>query len=62
MQLILFTANCAGNKVNCSYPNKVHITNALELQKAVRADHVCADYKENSNSKYNLKNYFYIEK
>ncbi|MBV1757693.1 MAG: primase C-terminal domain-containing protein [Dethiosulfatibacter sp.] len=50
MQLTLFTANCAGNKANCSYPNKVHITNASELQEAVKADHVCAEYKDNYRS------------
>ena len=50
MQLTLFTANCAGNKANCSYPNKVIITSASELQKAVRADHVCAAYKDNYRS------------
>lgn len=50
MQLTLFTANCAGNKANCSYPNKVIITSVSELQKAVKADHVCAMYKENYRS------------
>lgn len=50
MQLTLFTANCIGNKANCSYPNQMHVTCAKELQKAVRADHVCAMYKENYRS------------
>lgn len=50
MQLTLFTAKCTGNKANCSYPNKVQITSTSELQEAVRADHVCAAYKENHRS------------
>ena len=50
MQLTIYTANCAGNKANCSYPNQMHVTCAKELQKAVRADHVCAMYKENYRS------------
>lgn len=50
MKLTLFTANCAGNKANCSYPNQMHVTCAKELQKAVRADHVCAMYKDNYRS------------
>lgn len=50
MQLTLFTANCAGNKANCSYPNKVIITTSSELQEAVKSDHVCAAYKDNYRS------------
>lgn len=47
MQITLFTAKCTGNKANCSYPVKTVVSSAEELQKAVRADHVCASYKNN---------------
>lgn len=47
MQITLFTAKCTGNKANCSYPVKAVVSSAEELQKAVRADHVCASYKNN---------------
>ena len=47
MQITLFTAKCTGNKANCSYPVKAAVSSAEELQEAVRADHVCASYKNN---------------
>lgn len=47
MQLILQTANVTADAKNCSYPNKVMVTNASELQEAVKMDHVCAEYKNN---------------
>lgn len=47
MQLILYTANCSGNPANCQYPNKVVVSNALEMAAAVVNDHVCATYKDN---------------
>lgn len=50
MQLILQTANVTADAKNCSYPNKVTVTNALELQEAVKMDHVCAEYKNNYRS------------
>lgn len=50
MQLILQTANVTADAKNCSYPNKVTITNASELQEAVKMDHVCAEYKNNYRS------------
>lgn len=50
MQLILQTANVTADAKNCSYPNKVAVTNALELQEAVKMDHVCAEYKNNYRS------------
>lgn len=50
MQLILQTANVTADAKNCSYPNKVTVTNASELQEAVKMDHVCAEYKNNYRS------------
>ena len=50
MQLILQTANVTADAKNCSYPNKVTVTNASELQEAVKMDHVCAEYKKNYRS------------
>lgn len=50
MQITLFTAKCTGNKANCSYPVKGVVSSSEELQKAVRADHVCASYKNNYRS------------
>lgn len=47
MKITLFTAKCTGNKANCSYPVKAVVSSVEELQKAVRADHVCASYKNN---------------
>lgn len=50
MQLILQTANVTADAKNCSYPNKITVTNASELQEAVKMDHVCAEYKNNYRS------------
>lgn len=50
MQLILQTANVTADAKNCSYPNKVTVTNASELQEEVKMDHVCAKYKNNYRS------------
>ena len=50
MQLILQTANVTADAKNCCYPNKVTVTNASELQEAVKMDHVCAEYKNNYRS------------
>ena len=48
--MILQTANVTADAKNCSYPNKVTVTNASELQEAVKMDHVCAKYKNNYRS------------
>lgn len=47
MQVTIFTANCIGQAANCSYPNKVTVVTPEQLQEAVKADHVCAEYKGN---------------
>lgn len=54
MKLVFYTANCTGNAKNCSYPNRVVVTNAEELKAVVRMDHVCAEYKNNYRSADNF--------
>lgn len=54
MKLVFYTANCAGNAKNCSYPNRMEVTNAEELKAVVRMDHVCAEYKNNYRSADNF--------
>ena len=46
------------NAKNCFYPNRVEVSDAKELQKAVRFDHVCAEYQKNyrSNSNFTRSN------
>lgn len=50
MQITMFTADCTGQAANCSYPNRRVVTTPAEMQKAVRFDHVCAEYKGNYRS------------
>ena len=45
MQVTIFTANCIGQAANCSYPNRVTVVTPEQLREAVKADHVCAEYK-----------------
>ena len=47
MQVTIFAANCIGQAANCSYPNKVTVVTPEQLREAVKADHVCAEYKGN---------------
>lgn len=54
MKLVFYTANCIGKAKNCSYPNRVEVTNAEELKAVVRMDHVCAEYKNNYRSADNF--------
>ena len=54
MQFELFTANCTGDAANCSYPNKVTVSDPAGLAAAVARDHVCATYKNNYRSKDNF--------
>lgn len=50
----MFTADCAGNVQNNVYRNPVTITNAEELAKACRKDHVCVSFENfhRSNNNY----------
>lgn len=50
MRLVLQTADAAGVQTNCVYPNRVEVTSALELQEAVKMDHVCGEYKNDYRS------------
>lgn len=50
MHLVLQTANVVSDAKNCLYPNRVDVTNAKELQEAVKFDHVCAEYTKNYRS------------
>lgn len=47
MRLILQTANVVADAKNCYYPNQVMVENEIQLQEAVKVDHVCAEYKNN---------------
>lgn len=50
MKLNIFTADCVGNAKNCHYPNKVEVTNADELVRALAHDHTCGQFKNNYRS------------
>ncbi len=50
MHLVLQTANAVSDAKNCLYPNRMDVTNAKELQEAVKFDHVCAEYTKNYRS------------
>lgn len=54
MELILYTANCAGNRGNCIYPNKAVAGTPEELVKAIAYDHVAAKYKDNYRNTSNF--------
>ena len=45
MKMTLYTANCRGDKANTSYPNRVEVNNAEDLENAAKYDHVCAEYR-----------------
>ena len=47
MRLVLQIANVASDAKNCLYPNHVEAGTPEELQKAVKMDHVCAEFKDN---------------
>ena len=54
MNFVIYTADCTGNKANCDYPHRVEVDSPDVLQKAVKKDHVCAEYKGNYRSKDNF--------
>ena len=47
IKFTLYTANCKGSLKNCLYPNKKIITDKESMIKAVKFDHVTAQYKNN---------------
>lgn len=55
IDFVLYTADTDGNRSNCIYPNKVHITDKASFINAVRYDHVCAKYKGNYRSNDNFE-------
>ena len=50
MELILYTADCAGVATNCLYPNRQVITDPAGLVAAARSDQVFARYKDSYRS------------
>ena len=54
MRLVLQTANVVSDAKNCLYPNRVEAGDAVELQEAIKKDHVCGEYKKNYRSKENF--------
>lgn len=51
----LFQADCLGQAANCLYPNKVEVTDAESLEKAVSRDYVCAEYENSYRSNQNFR-------
>ena len=47
MKITIYTADCCGNRQNKTYPHKAVITDAADMKKTARFDHVCALYKDN---------------
>ena len=54
MKFTIYTADCTGNERNTLYPNQRVITCEGDLKKAVTADHVCAQYQNNTRSDANF--------
>lgn len=50
MKLVIYLANSSGDKTNCLYPNKVEVSSAEEMAKALAFDHVCAEFDKNYRS------------
>ena len=55
MKLVLCLANSSGDKKNCLYPKRVEVFSAEEMAKAVRFDHVCAEYDKSYRSISNFR-------
>lgn len=54
IKFTLYTADCTGNLSNCIYPKKAVITDKESILKAIKFDHVTAEYKENYRSNANF--------
>ena len=54
MKFTIYTADVTGVQDNCIYPHRHEITDAASLARAVRRDHVCAEYKNNYRGKDNF--------
>jgi putative DNA primase/helicase len=55
MQVTICMANCVGQTANCSYPKRVEVSTARQLQETVKFDHVCAEFKGNYRSIENFQ-------
>lgn len=54
IKFTLYTADCTGNLSNCIYPKKAIITDKESLLKAIKFDHVTAEYKDNYRRNVNF--------
>ncbi len=54
MKMTIFSANCAGNLTNTSYPHRHDACCKEDLIAAVAADHVCAEYRNGHRSNENF--------
>ena len=54
MKFIIYTADVTGVQDNCTYPHRHEIVDVASLAKAVRRDHVCAEYKNCYRGKDNF--------
>lgn len=50
----LYRADCMGQPGNCMYPHAELVESAEDLQRAVRMDYVCAEYRNGYRSKENF--------
>ncbi len=53
MKLIIYSADVTGVQDNCTYPHRHEISDASAMKKAVRKDHVCAEYRNCYRGKEN---------
>ena len=53
--IVVYTADCIGNAVNCRYPNEVNITDEITAKSAFSKDMVCAKYKNGHRSVLNFE-------
>lgn len=53
--IVVYTADCIGNAVNCRYPNEVNITDEVTAKPAFSKDMVCAKYKNGHRSVSNFE-------
>lgn len=54
IKLTIYTADCTHSLSNCIYPNKHIITDETSMIKAMKCDHVTAEYKDNYRSNSNF--------
>lgn len=54
MTLDLWIGSTSGDKRNCLYPKKVEISTPEDMAKALKFDHVCAEYEKNYRSAGNF--------